>query len=686
MNLPPHMRFKPENVFIAGITPGPNAPNMITISHIIELLVSAVSSYVQPGRQVPTFRYPLGTLIQLRVAPLIADIEAVRKAAGFMSHSAKLFCSFCELTSDHIEELDSSKWKLRSGAQVRVEAEKWRSLTTKAAREAQAKSTGVRWTPFYLLGSWNSVEHVMLGYMHNWLEGVLKHQLRNLWGIGPSKENAADMPPSDGERDVPETDAESDASGYSHTSSSLLEADVPPPSSSISGDNTPRASHFTLPSEFLEDDSDNDSDGDVEITIEPGPAPTSSHGPFQFTKLQIMMIRNAIAQVSLPTHIDRPPTNLGQARHGKLKADAYLVLFAFIFPLIIPEIWWSFPIPSYERDLLESFCHLIVSTFIVISYKSSAHDRSSFAYHYTSYRRSIQELFPNPSKPNHHYAMHYPTIMENWGPVAALNEFAGERLNGQMQRTKTNRHMRDMDFTMLRQACRRARLQALLQDGASDQDALSELSAILTDTCVEADPTFAESGLPHEHPLSDEQLSTFLATGPMLEDAPYHLILDYVQNHLQPVQSFNEIPAQPGIPVLPPNAHQLRTFTLDGRTFCDQLQHEGNSAVQFCDTHGTNRTGFIQSIWILPVEQQLQTFLLVRPHNPLPGPEFQRTPYAHYQNLKTHIYDATPSPYIIVLEPKDILSHVTTLRRPAGTYGILRQTLVVCSALNRDRK
>lgn len=242
-----------------------------------------------------------------------------------------------------------------------------------------------------------------------------------------------------------------------------------------------------------------------------------------------------------------------------------------------------------------------------------------------------------------------------------------------------------MDFTMLRQASRRARLQAMLEDGASDLNSVSQLSAILSDTNLDADALYANTGLPFERPLSPEQLSDFLAVGALLDDTHYLPILDYVRIHWQPYQSYKQLPAQPGIPVLPPNAKQLRTFTVDGCTFSDQLQHEGNSAIQF-RKQGADRTGFIQYIWVLPLEQQLHTFILVRPHSPLPDHEFRHTPYAHYTLLRTQIYDAAPSPSLLVLEPKDIVAHVTTLRRPAGTYRIPHPTLVVCSALNRERK
>ncbi|VDB99907.1 unnamed protein product [Peniophora sp. CBMAI 1063] len=682
MNLPPELRFRPENVYIAGITPGPNAPNMITISHILELLINVVSRYTSPGHHVPTFHHPQGMLIQLVLAPLIADIEAVRKTAGFMSHSANLFCSFCDLPSQRIEELNSSAWTERSAQTVRAQAEQWRSLVTKKAKSEQATSTGVRWTPFYLMPSWNPIEHVMLGYMHNWIEGILKHQQRRLWNIGPDKENVADTVESHASE---ASELESDASSDTHSLNAVSDVEMPPSSSTPSGGSTPRASRFTLLPDDLEDDSDSDSDDELDITVNFGPAPTSSHPPFHFTAVQLSLIRSVIALVTLPTYLDRPPTNLGEAKHGKLKADTYLTLFAFIFPLIIPELWWAFPALSYERQLLDSFYHLMVATFVIISYVTSVHDRTLFSYHYISYRRSIQELFPVGSLPNHHYAMHYPGIMENWGPVASLSEFAGERLNGQLQRTKTNRRMRDMDFTMLRQTARRARLQALLHDTTPD-DSTSGLTAILTEADPDAEHTRtanAASQVPG-NTLTSYQLAQFLVAAPLLDEAHYVLILRHVQTYIRPFQPFDQLPAQPDIPILAPNAKRPRTLVINRRTYSDMVQHRGNSAVQYRDpTSNVRHSGFIQAIRVIPLEHQLRTFVLVSPHAPLPEHEFLRTPYAHYKLLRTTIFDAAPSPTLIVLEPKDIIAHVTTLLRPMGTYGVPRQTLVVCSSLDR---
>ncbi|KZV59036.1 hypothetical protein PENSPDRAFT_672638 [Peniophora sp. CONT] len=485
------------------------------------------------------------------------------------------------------------------------------------------------------MSTWDPVAHVLLGYMQNWLEGILQHQLRDLWGIGcVTKEKA----------------------------------------SSTSSTNN---SEFTLPPEF------NDNDGGDDDNADTGPVPISVYPQFEFLDSELGHIRNAIVCVSLPTYLDCPPSNFGEKSRGKLKADTYLVLFAFIFPLIIPEIWWAFSVPSYQCKLLESFYYLFVSTTVMISYKTSENSRLLFSNHYIPYRCSIQELFPVKRKPNHHYAMHSPSIMEYWGPLASLNEFAGKRMNGQLQCTKTNRRMRDIDFTMLDKACRCARLQALLQDRASNEELVVKLTALLEP--AEAVPVFSSEA--DGTVLDSVQLAAFLTSSRRLDDALYAAILAYIEGNLCPVQSLKVLPPQANIPISPPQAKQLCTPDIEGRAYSDQHHHEGNSAVQFTDIHTSSRcTGFIQSTWLIPVGTQLRAIVVVRPHLPLLPGETARTPYSHYALMKTQIFDAAPSSELIIIKPKHVVAHVTTLPRPLGTYGIMRETVAVCWAVGRDRK
>lgn len=134
-----------------------------------------------------------------------------------------------------------------------------------------------------------------------------------------------------------------------------------------------------------------------------------------------------------------------------------------------------------------------------------------------------------------------------------------------------------MGFTMLRQACRRSRLHAMLEDGASDSDPLSNLSSILAaETGSETVNSALHDLTTSADTLSWEQLSDFLAAAPVLEDSHYSSILAYVSRHNKTFQSYRQLPALPNIPILPPNPKQLRTFKIDGRTYSDQRKHEGN--------------------------------------------------------------------------------------------------------------
>lgn len=64
----------------------------------------------------------------------------------------------------------------------------------------------------------------------------------------------------------------------------------------------------------------------------------------------------------------------------------------------------------------------------------------------------------------------------------------------------------DMDFTMLDKACRRARLQALLQDRMVDEAPVSDLAAILEPDSI-VSPVDVDGTV-----LSSAQLAIFLAS------------------------------------------------------------------------------------------------------------------------------------------------------------------------------
>lgn len=125
---------------------------------------------------------------------------------------------------------------------------------------------------------------------------------------------------------------------------------------------------------------------------------------------------------------------------------------------------------------------------------------------------------------------------------------------------------------------------------------------------------------------------------------------------------------------------------LQDKTYSCELSHLGNSAIQFDmyqNNHMVRRTGFIQFIWCMPLQEQLRTFLLVALHKKLSATEAEKSPFHEFPQMDTFLADATPSDEFCIIEPDQIVSHVIAYKHPHGTFMIQHEILVVCTALAR---
>jgi hypothetical protein len=156
----------------------------------------------------------------------------------------------------------------------------------------------------------------MLGFMHNWLEGILKHQLRMLWGIGPEETQKVDEEIEQDEEwtnaDVSESASELDdllqeaaeASAVAAAAEALADAemqDIPPPtpSPSLTPSQHSNSSSTPTPSEhqpqpYLFDFEEDEDPEDFNYVPNNGT-------PFSFTDVELQAIRNCISNITLPT-------------------------------------------------------------------------------------------------------------------------------------------------------------------------------------------------------------------------------------------------------------------------------------------------------------------------------------------------------------------------------------------------
>lgn len=98
MNPPSDTRYLLENIFLAGILPGPHKPSLQQINLALHHLVQQLVDFWNAGFSFScTALYPEGKLAKAAILLLVADILAARQMGGFTAITSSNFCSCCKL-------------------------------------------------------------------------------------------------------------------------------------------------------------------------------------------------------------------------------------------------------------------------------------------------------------------------------------------------------------------------------------------------------------------------------------------------------------------------------------------------------------------------------------------------------------------------------------------------------------
>ncbi|MBW0541940.1 hypothetical protein O181_081655, partial [Austropuccinia psidii MF-1] len=379
-NLQPRERFQPKYTCLAGLIPSPNQPDMVTISNVFKPLIDELLE-LNCGVKIVTPKYRNGRMVVVKLVGLIGDIVATHKVGGFVSHSAKHFCSWCELQDN--QRADLKLGNPRQRRTVLNASHQWNGARTPRLRENFAKKNGIRWSELNRLPYWDPVANIALGVLHNWYEGVLQHHVRYRWGFDSAI--------------LQHKRSQSDLSG----SESESESDEEMVDAFLSEDNEGFANQSYLSEEIIK------------------------------------KIRKRLREVVVPKGISHLPVGLCTARNGKLKANEWSVFFQVYLRLVILDIFWD--LGPKDQLFLVNIGALIQCTEIVGARSVTQQDAQLFEQQYSVYQRTSNVLFPHIRiTPNHHYAMHIPEQLLRWGPLNGISEYGGERLVGLLQKLKTN--------------------------------------------------------------------------------------------------------------------------------------------------------------------------------------------------------------------------------------------------------
>lgn len=203
LNLPPHERYKRENMYVAGIIPGPNEPSLDQLNHFLEPIVEELLLFWHPGvRFSRTADHPDGRVVHAALVPVVSDLPASRKVHGAPGPTATRYCALCLTKRKTSHGFDPTKWPKRTRITWIQRASQWKNAISQQERASIFKKHGVRWTPLLTLPYWDPSEFVIVDSMHNLFLGLFKNHV--LWILGVditlgTKDESQAAPPTEHE-------------------------------------------------------------------------------------------------------------------------------------------------------------------------------------------------------------------------------------------------------------------------------------------------------------------------------------------------------------------------------------------------------------------------------------------------------------------------------------------------------
>ncbi|EGN97905.1 hypothetical protein SERLA73DRAFT_74155 [Serpula lacrymans var. lacrymans S7.3] len=679
-------KYKLENVYLVGLIPGPHEPKLHHMNNILRPLVNDLPQLWEHGILLGrTWSKPFGRLVRCALGPLICDLPALHKRAGFASYSAEAFCSFCQLPENEITNLNKATWPRRSWKDHLRQADDWKNARTQDAREKVFARWGLRWSELLCLPYWDVTKFTVLDAMHNLFLGEFQHHCRQVWGIDikSGEKNPKKMKPHSPEQQAIEI--EKGRRGIEKLSSNTLKQlrkgyvmafailnEVVVEGSSF----TKTAYINALLNWYRENPGRNIciptvlNDAITNFVLQGMEHPDVSKFCL-LSKEHLNKIQADIKNTSYPSWMVRPPHNFGSPSHGKLKADQWRTVCTVSLVLSLVPMWGSATSTDKEKLLLHNFIDLVIAVEISVKRSTSPARIALYNFHMTRYLKTLRELFADHQlQPNHHLSLHLDECLSLFGPVHSWWAFPFERYNGIIRDLNSNQKPGEMEKSFLKYFCIGANLRAFASRIEFPQ---TELYDSMMKSFHRA---FIE---PNSSLLSDflsyETTSTSSTAYSMeLSEDVYKALLDRLNARSSP--------------------HQLQFirwdsdceigwgFILDSEEFSRELL----CAVQISDSRWshyrrTNMPDIVHHRVAAMDHSTDETFLVVQEYESLSPSDKDKDPFLAFENLGAQLYYNRFKSHPCVLKLSDIVSHFSCLAYVPEDIG---QECIIAKSLDRS--
>ncbi|EMD33478.1 hypothetical protein CERSUDRAFT_57200 [Gelatoporia subvermispora B] len=187
VNLPPALRYRTANLLLAGIMPGPKEANPDRVQNFLRVVVNELLRLWQHGFVVKTPKFPDGRLVRIILVGVLCDKPAAHKLSGFGSHSHTYFCTQDWITQSlktSLEAFTRHAFASRSDTEHRRLMQRYKLLTSEAARDRFVKDHATRWSELARLPYFDMCRMVVVDPMHNIFLGLVKTHFYHIWVQG----------------------------------------------------------------------------------------------------------------------------------------------------------------------------------------------------------------------------------------------------------------------------------------------------------------------------------------------------------------------------------------------------------------------------------------------------------------------------------------------------------------------
>jgi Transposase family tnp2 len=204
LNLPPHLRYLPQNMYTAGVIPGPKKPSNEEINHYMQLVVNDFKDFWDPGVTYSrTHKHREGRLARALVVPLVCDMLGARQIIGQPgTTTAHYFCTGCDLDIDDINLLDPTQWPAKDLSDLRRFSQLHRDAQSENDAKEIFEGSGCRWTPLWELVYWDPVQFTVIDSMHALDLNVIQTHCRNILQIDITQNSGQALRPAAGPKRV----------------------------------------------------------------------------------------------------------------------------------------------------------------------------------------------------------------------------------------------------------------------------------------------------------------------------------------------------------------------------------------------------------------------------------------------------------------------------------------------------